>query len=248
MLARHMGPSQTVYKIQGHAPIVDPNRPYSKQEMDSLAEEYAAAMRSVQPYGPYCLGGLCDGTHIAEQIVLKLEAQGEEIGLFAIFDTWVMQHSQIRWLWKLDYYRQRLRQVNGMRLSERLASYKNLAEKKVDLLLGKTAPRTDWEQTYWPEDFTPPRFRAPVVLFKRPKQPFYYISDPQMGWGRRSETGVEVHEIDFNHLEILREPHVRQFGETLAQCIARVSIMKLDGGAEDQQPLASVSVQARQRS
>jgi amino acid adenylation domain-containing protein len=250
MLARHMGPSQTVYKIQGHAPIVDPNRPYSKQEMDSLAEEYAAAMRSVQPYGPYCLGGLCDGTHIAEQIVLKLEAQGEEIGLFAIFDTWVMQHSQIRWLWKLDYYRQRLRQVNGMRLRERLATYKSLAEKKVDLLLGKTAPRTDWEQTYWPEDFTPPRFRAPVVLFKRPKQQFYYISDPQMGWGRRSETGVEVHEIDFNHLEILREPHVRQFGETLAQCIARVSqrIMKLDGGTEDQQPLASVSIEARLRS
>jgi hypothetical protein len=43
---------------------------------------------------------------------------------------------------------------------------------------------------------------------------------------------------------------VRQFGETLAQCIARVSqrIMKLDGGTEDQQPLASVSIEARLRS
>ena len=105
MLARHMGPKQTVYKIQGHAPVVDGKRPYSKPEMQDLTEQYIAAMRTVQPHGPYCLGGLCDGTHIAEQIVLSLEAQGEEVGLFAIFDTWVMQHSQIRWLWKVDYYR-----------------------------------------------------------------------------------------------------------------------------------------------
>ena len=36
-----------------------------------------------------------------------------------------------------------------------------------------------------------------MILFKRPKQQFYYINDPQMGWGQRSERGVEIHEIDF---------------------------------------------------
>ena len=41
--------------------------------------------------------------------MLSLEAQGEEVGLFAIFDTWVLQHSQRRWLWKIHYYGQRLR-------------------------------------------------------------------------------------------------------------------------------------------
>ncbi len=29
---------------------------------------------------------------------------------------------------------------------------------------------------YWPvDDFQAPRFRAPVLLFKRPRQPYYYI-------------------------------------------------------------------------
>ncbi len=223
MLARHMGSGQTVYKIQGQAPIVDSTHPYSKQEMQDLTDEYVAALRTVQPHGPYCLGGLCNGTHIAEQIVLSLEAQGEEVGLFAIFDTWVMQHSQRRWLWKMDYYRQRLRKMNGLRLTQRLASFRQVAENKVDILLRKQAPRTDWAETYWPEGFIPPRFRAPVILFKRPKQQFYYINDPQMGWGARSEGGVEIHEIDFHHLEILREPHVRLFGEKLAKRIALVS-------------------------
>jgi amino acid adenylation domain-containing protein len=245
MLSRHMGSGQTVYKIQGHAPIVGTERPYSKQELHALTEEYVAAMRTVQPHGPYCLGGLCDGTHIAEQIVLRLEAQGEEVGLFAIFDTWVMQHSQIRWLWKVDYYRQRLRQMKAMNLTDRLASYRRVAQNKADNLLGKKAPRTDWQETYWPENFTPARFRAPVVLFKRPKQQFYYINDPQMGWGARSLSGVEIHEVEFHHLEILREPHVRQFAEMLAKCMARVSQRSVlrAAPAENQQASLTVSVQ-----
>lgn len=223
MLARHMGPDQTVYKIQGHAPVVEGTRPYSKEEMRELTNDYVAAIRSVRPHGPYCLGGLCDGTHIAERMVLGLEGQGEEVGLFAIFDTWVMQNSQIRWLWQVDYYRQRLRKMKGMKLGEKLASYKRVAENKVELLRGKQTPRPGWIETYWPKDFTPSRFRAPVVLFKRPKQQFYYINDPKMGWGQRSQGGVEIHEVEFHHGEILREPHVRQFGRELAKCMARLN-------------------------
>ena len=182
------------------------------------------AMRSVQPHGPYCLGGLCDGTHIAEQIVLSLEAQGEEVGMFAIFDTWVLQYSQRRWLWKVEYCWQRLQKMKRMRFTERLASFKRMVENKVDVRRGKKTSRTDWQEAYWPKVFTPIRFRAPVVLFKRPKQPFYYINDPKMGWGARTEKGVEIYEVDFHHEEILREPHVRQFGKKLAERLSRVSI------------------------
>ena len=89
ILARHMGPGHPVYKIQGHSPIVG-KRPYTEQELQSLASEYVAAMRSVQPEGPYCLGGLCDGAHIGERVVLELEAQRQEVALFAVIDTWVM--------------------------------------------------------------------------------------------------------------------------------------------------------------
>ena len=223
MLARHMGPEQTMYKIQGHAPVTRGQRPYSEDEMQALTSEYIAAMRTVQPRGPYCLGGLCDGTHIAEQIVLSLESQGDEVGFFAIFDTWVLQHSQRRWLWKLFYYGQRLREMKKLSFSQRLASFKRVATNTVQHLVGSKPARTDWQETYWPEGFTPARFRAPVVLFKRPKQPFYYINDPKMGWGARTAGQVEIHEVDFHHLEILREPHVRIFGEELAECVARVS-------------------------
>jgi thioesterase domain-containing protein len=223
MLARHMGPEQQVYKIQGRAPVTGGNRPYTEQEMQALASEYIAAMRTVQPHGPYCLGGLCDGTHIAEQIVLRLEEHGEEIGLFAIFDTWVLQHSQIRWLWRVHYYGERLREMKGRDFAQKLASYKRVAENKLQHMVGQKQARTDWRQAYWPEDFTPRRFRAPIVLFKRPKQPFYFVNDRELGWGARTESGVEIYEVDLNHDEILREPHVRVFGEKLSACMERAS-------------------------
>ena len=223
ILARHMGPEQTVYKIQGHAPVTRGKRPYSRQEMRALTDEYIAAMRSVQPSGPYCLGGECDGTHIAEQIVLSLEAQGEEVGLFAIFDTWVLQHSQRRWLWKIYYYGRRLQELKEQNFKELLLACKEIAEGKLQILVGRKPRRTEWSETYWPEGFSPPHFRAPVILFKRPKQPFYYVKDPQMGWGGRTLSTVEIHEFDFNHLEMLREPHVRIFGQQLSECISRVS-------------------------
>jgi thioesterase domain-containing protein len=223
MLARHMGPEHTVYKVQGHSPVTRGKRPYSEREMLALTDEYVAAMRSVQPHGPYCLGGLCDGTHIAEQIVHRLESEGEEVGLFAIFDTWVLQHSQNRFLWKIFYYGQRMREMKRLSLAERLASYRRAAGNKIQNLAGSNAPRTDWRQAYWPENFTPTRFRAPVVLFKRPKQPFYYVNDPEMGWAERSEGGVTIHEVEFHHAEILREPHVKVFGEKLAGHIAELT-------------------------
>ena len=55
-----MGPEQTVYKVQGHAPVTRGKRPYTEQEMREMTNEYIAAMRTAQPHGPYCLGGECD--------------------------------------------------------------------------------------------------------------------------------------------------------------------------------------------
>jgi amino acid adenylation domain-containing protein len=242
MLARHMGPDQPVYKIQGHGPIVG-ERPYTEQEMQALAGEYVAAMRSVQPEGPYCVGGLCDGAHIGERVVLALEAQGQEVGLFAIIDTWVLQNSQRPWLWRIFYLQQRLQEARSRSFAEQFQLYQRAATDQIRRLTRKTKARTDWQEAYWPSDYIPTRFLAPIILFKRPKQPFYYVKDPQMGWGARTKGGVEIYEIDFDHDHLLREPHVRVLGEKLASCIERVSTQsrytaEREDGFSQEQPVA----------
>ena len=44
-----------------------------------------------------------------------------------------------------------------------------------------------------------------------------------MGWAERSEGGATIHEVEFHHAEILREPHVKVFGEKLAEHMAELT-------------------------
>jgi thioesterase domain-containing protein len=222
LLVRHLGSQQPVYKLQGREPrVVD--RPYTSNELRSIARQYIAAMRAVQPQGPYILAGMCAGVQISEQMILDLEAEGLQVGLFAIFDTWVMEHVHRPWRWRLFNYQQRLREIKAMSAADKLRTLRRVVANRVSKVLGKSKPPAPWPQAYWPENFTPPRFHAPVALFKRPKQPYYYIDDPQMGWGSRSYGGVEIHEIDFEHGRILREPYVQMLAARLADCIQRTN-------------------------
>jgi thioesterase domain-containing protein len=181
-------------------------------------------MRSVQPEGPYCLGAMCDGVQIAERMVLDLEAQGDEVGFFAIFDTWVLQNVQRPWLWRLAYYGERFEELRKMGVGGQLRAYARALRNNSSRVAATGQPgfKQGIEQAYWPEDFVAGRFRAPVALFKKPRQPYFYVKDPQMGWGARCAGRVEIHEVDFDHVEMFREPYVRQVGAILAADLRRV--------------------------
>jgi thioesterase domain-containing protein len=155
---------------------------------------------------------------------MQLEADGEKVGLLAIFDTWVRQNSHVRWKWSVYYYRQRLRSMLRMSLGRQFKIVFGALTKKVQRVATMQSPvETSWAKLYWPgKDFKTPHFQAPVALFKRPKQPFYYIKDEAMGWGERSQGGVHVYRIDFPH-RMLREPYVRELAKRLLECLSRTA-------------------------
>ena len=223
-LAKAMGTTQVVYKLQSRR-VVPPTSPITLTDMRGLALEYIEGMRSVQPSGPYYLGGMCAGAHIAEQMILELEAQGETVGLFAVFDTWVLQNSYVRWLWRIHYYHQRTRQLLRSGGRRRFKSLIRSFRRTLDRIIHPFSlpPKTPWQKVYWPgKDFSNPHFNAPVALFKRPRQPFYYVKDATMGWGSRSRGGVEIHSIDVPHL-MLRLPYVRELGRLLRESLSRAT-------------------------
>jgi thioesterase domain-containing protein len=212
-MARHLPSDQSTYKLQAPAPIVW-GRPFTSDELQALARQYVTAMRSTQAHGPYCLGAMCEGVPIAQQMILQLEAEGEEVGLFTIFDTWVLENSQIPVLWAIDYYMQRFRNFLALSFNEQFDTVRRVFKR----IIGRSSTNSGsgWNRKYWPnKDFQPPRFWAPVLLFKRPRQPFFYVRDRQMGWGFRSMGGVETCELNCGHYEMLREPYVRLVGQTL---------------------------------
>jgi amino acid adenylation domain-containing protein len=214
LLARNLGETQPSYKLQASGPRVE-GRPLNWSELCGLAQQYIAGMRAVQPEGPYYIVAMCGGCQIAEQMILQLESQGQKVALFAVFDTWVLEHAHRRWGWRLLGVQERLRWLSRASLSEQFEWAQRALTRRVQVWIGKRRASQPWAEAYWPQDFKPPRFLAPVILFKRPKQPYYYVDDPLMGWGARSEGGVRTYEINGSHHEVLREPHVQRISRVL---------------------------------
>ncbi|MEP7124838.1 MAG: HAD-IIIC family phosphatase [Byssovorax sp.] len=66
-------------------PLLDGGALYASVE--AMADEYIAAMRSVQPRGPYLLAGWCLGGKVAFEMASRLVAAGDEVAALVLFDT-----------------------------------------------------------------------------------------------------------------------------------------------------------------
>src|SRR5207245_1800835 len=83
-LALELGPDQPVYGLQARgldrkcAPL---------RRIEDMAECYLKEIRTVQPQGPYCLAGSCFGGFVVFEMAQRLLAQGDRVGLLAMFNT-----------------------------------------------------------------------------------------------------------------------------------------------------------------
>ena len=251
-LARHLDPDQPVYKLQapreGKPASLGP-RPYTAAEWEDLAAEYIQALRTVQAEGPYFLGGMCGGARIAFDMARQLEAEGQKVNPLAIFDTWASENTQNRMLWKIDYYRNRVRDICKLSLSEQLNTYRNILRRRVGKLAGARVPWRGsdpgpqpslWAAAYWPgPDFVPATYPGRITLFKLSRQPFYRVRDPLLGWGSRALGGVDVHVVQVRsagrHIELFREPLVGHLAQVLTDLLSKASM------AEPEYPVCVVA-------
>lgn len=82
-LARHLGPDQPLYGLQAPHPVDIGDEVISVEEM---ATQYVEAITSVQPHGPYYIGGYSFGCPIAFEMAQRLRDLGHQVGLVALFD------------------------------------------------------------------------------------------------------------------------------------------------------------------
>ncbi len=82
-LAHQLGNNQPFYGLQ---PIgIDGETPLNR--IEDMATHYIEALRSVQPKGPYFLGGWSFGGWVAFEMAQQLQNSGEEVALLAVLDT-----------------------------------------------------------------------------------------------------------------------------------------------------------------
>jgi amino acid adenylation domain-containing protein len=90
-LARLLGPDQPFYGLQANG--LNGDEPVDTTIAD-MAARYIAAMREVQPHGPYRLGGYCFGGVVAFEMARQLTATGEDAELVAIIEGYAPLHHQ----------------------------------------------------------------------------------------------------------------------------------------------------------
>ncbi|HXH10352.1 MAG TPA: amino acid adenylation domain-containing protein, partial [Alphaproteobacteria bacterium] len=82
-VANHLGPDQPVYAFQARG-LDGRSEPYTS--VPALAEHYIEAMRSMQPEGPYLLGGHSFGGRVAFEMARGLERLGQKVQQLILLD------------------------------------------------------------------------------------------------------------------------------------------------------------------
>jgi amino acid adenylation domain-containing protein len=91
-LARVLGPDQPFYGLQALG-LEDTGEGLPLSRIEDMAEVYLTAIRSVQPEGPYLLGGWSMGGMIALAVAAELARRGGRVDLLAILDATAPGHA-----------------------------------------------------------------------------------------------------------------------------------------------------------
>lgn len=104
----------------------------------------------------------------------------------------------------------------------------------VDVPTSETVQR-EWQELDWPERYRDvAKYSGRVTVFRIHKQPYFRIRDRELGWGQHAET-VDVVYLDTReqadadrrhwmepHLELLREPRVKDTAAAVSGCLRRI--------------------------
>ena len=83
-LGKHFDPDRPFYGLQPQG--LDGDRPIHSS-VPEMAQHYLNEIRTIQPTGPYLLGGHCAGAWVAYEMAQMLTRRGEEVAYLAIVDV-----------------------------------------------------------------------------------------------------------------------------------------------------------------
>ncbi|GGC48539.1 SDR family NAD(P)-dependent oxidoreductase [Chelatococcus reniformis] len=234
-LAGHLGFDQPLYGFQAPG-LLDASEPVGTVE--ELATLYVAAMRAVQPIGPYRIGAWSSGGPVAFEMACQLEAAGQSVALVAFFDCAVMETDNpmrtrnpanyAKGLWRIGGY---LASVRVPRSYAELAALARLigielpAEPR-KLRLGPTfwrnvgrALRLFNRNTVMGYRYRPTMMASPAVLFRAGASGASDALHSELD--RYTSQPVTRVDLEGNHMSILLDPEgARRLAQQLAPYLA----------------------------
>jgi len=239
-LARHLGPDQPFYGLQSQG--LDGEQPFLTR-IEDMAALYIQELQTVQPEGPYLLGGYCMGGTVALEMAQQLRAQGQEVALLAFFETYNWANMPAKSLLGDIFFRiQRIefhcRNFLLLGSKEKLTFFMEKAKvaksrSKVwyGMVLSKFGHRFHqrsgqyltlaqlWEiNERTPHNYMPKVYPGRISDF-RPIKQYALFDGSELGWDKVAAGRVETCELPVYPRGMLVEPFVRLLAEKLQVCI-----------------------------
>jgi thioesterase domain-containing protein len=229
-LAHRLGRERPFYGIRSRGLHGEAELP---ARMEAMAAEYVAAVRAVQPEGPYLLGGWSAGGLVALEMAQQLVAAGESIALLALLDTTPAGPAG----------------TNGEASSGREygldLSLEELARLGPDeqlpylwqhaLKLGLIEPEVPTHvanqvlnelkhlfhhHMVLADQYVARPYTGRITLLRPMEAPFAVDTPRDRGWSKLA-AAVDVRFVPGQHHSMVKEPHVQTLARTLNECVER---------------------------
>lgn len=245
-LMRSMGVERPFYALQAVG-IEAAEQPLTT--IEAMATRYIAALRRVQPQGPYHVGGWSFGAYVALEIATQLQQQGQSVAKVILLDTPPLAANKLSnlidlltffltssaphiWPYIYDYIQLQL-------LANQLPKDGNFWD-LIHLLDPETIVNL-WERESRLMTLRQPAVQRVIGVIKansealiqyQPKpyagqitllngEPLFGMNTQNAiaGWLNLAQGGAEVYQIPGHHFSILRHPHVEILAERLSACL-----------------------------
>jgi amino acid adenylation domain-containing protein len=208
-LARHLGLEQPFYGLESLG-IDEEQEPFT--QVEDMAAYYIKAMQTLQPQGPYFLGGWCFGGLVAFEMAQQLLVQGEQVSLLALLDTsafMVLEEPQ---------------EQNEATFLEKIEQAKNVKRIPPDFGLAQARRLLKFFNAHElaASNYKPQAYPGKVTLFQAQEGEAAESSDQSLGWKDLATAGVEIHWVPGNHLSMVKKPYVQVLAKKLSICLEKV--------------------------
>ncbi|TRU34966.1 MAG: hypothetical protein EWV50_07530 [Microcystis aeruginosa Ma_MB_F_20061100_S20] len=216
-----LGEERPVYGFQarGWDGIENPHN-----TVEAMATDYIKEIRTVQPEGPYLLGGECIGGLVALEMAQQLVAQGQKVGLLVFLDTPVPTLPR-----KLRYHTERFFQIPRIRYHLRELQFSAKGESLTYIFNQASKVKEKLAE----DSFSRHRKKVAknyikIIMHYRPQTysggitwlvtESFYPKAQNQGWNHLAGGGLEIHRLPGTHDSYLGD-NVETTAERLKACL-----------------------------
>lgn len=230
-LADTLGLDRPFYGLQAQG--VDGKLP-PNETIEDMASCYVAALRKVQPSGPYIFAGYSGGGIIAYEMAQQIVKMGETVSAIVMIDS-IEPSEMLRPITMFD----RLKQVHRINkkyiwqwpmnfLSDR--NYRRFSRKlqegRIDetVMTGLEIAGALATEAYFraQNKYRPKCYSGDVLLVQASEARMYFLrSGPMRGWDKVVQGKIDIMKVDGDHYSIFLEPAITKLGTALRVFLER---------------------------